>query len=52
MKTFSKKFILATYSDGGYQLEEFDNLNDAVLKEHYTGEWAVLTPVSFKIEEV
>ena len=51
MQTFTKKYILATYSDGGYQLKEFDSVSEAVLEDHYSSDWCILTPVTIKIEE-
>lgn len=41
MKKFSKEYQVWEWSDGGYQLTEFDTLEEAVLSQKYTDNWYV-----------
>lgn len=52
MKTFNKKYLLLTNNGvEGWSVEEYDNVSEAVLADHPSNDWLVVSPVSIAIRD-
>lgn len=53
MKKLIKKYQLWTYSDGGYNLNEFDTIEECIedVTEHFTNDWYITKRVDIDFKE-